>query len=190
MFVRYPYIEAEGKGNMLAKTDNAVEVGMHVFERSGLGRAPFRCVGFSEIVFTYPDGTSKAGGSCDYCGTGIRYACHIKASDGRAFKVGTDCVAKTGDAGLIKSYKNRPEVRAARRAKAAAKDASVCAEWAVLIEAPATVTKLSAMFVPGRPWVPGETVTLLDSMKRLWGMCGASGRARTLKTLKWHTTEK
>jgi hypothetical protein len=43
---------------------------------------------------------------------------------------------------------------------------------------------LPAIMVPGRPWVAGEQVTLLDSLKRLWGMCGASGRAKTLKALK------
>jgi len=171
---------------MTVKTDNASEIGLHVFERAGLGKAPFRCMGFSECVFTFPDGTSKAGGSCDFCGTGIRFVAHIKAADGRRFKVGSDCVAKTGDAGLIKSFKTRPEVRAIARAKAKARDERVCAEWAALISAPATVEKLSAMFVPGRPWVPGETVTLLEDMKRVWSMCGASGRARKLKTLKHH----
>jgi hypothetical protein len=171
---------------MLAKTDNAAEVGMHVFERAGLGRAPFRCVGMSEMVIAHPDGTTQAGGSCDYCSTGIRYACHVKAADGRTFKVGTDCVARTGDAGLIRSYKTLPAVRAANRTKAKAKDTRVCAEWTALIEDPATIAKLSAVMVPGRPWVAGEQVTLLDSMKRLWTMCGATGRARTLKTLKAH----
>ena len=174
---------------MLARTDNAAEVGMHVFTRAGLGKAPFRCVGMTEKVIKYPDGTTQAGGSCAYCGTGIRYACNIRSADGREFVVGSDCVAKTDDAGLIKSYKTLPAVRAANRAKAKAKDDRVSAEWAALIDAPATVEKLSALFVAGRPWVPGEQVTLLESMKRLWGMCGASGRARTLKSLKSHLSQ-
>jgi hypothetical protein len=170
---------------MVTKTDNAAHVGMHVFERAGLGTAPFRCVGYSEIVFqAYPGAPTQAGGSCDYCGTGIRYACHIQGRDGRKFKVGTDCVAKTGDAGLIKSYKNRPEVRAANRAKAAAKDAAVIAAWNALLADPAVVAKLAPLQVQGRPWVPGEMVPYLDRTKQVWGMCGASGRARTLKGLK------
>jgi hypothetical protein len=170
----------------MTKTDNLAEVGMHVFERAGLGKAPFRCVGYSENFITHPDGSTQAAGSCDYCGTGIRHQCQIRSRDGRLFKVGSDCVAKTGDAGLLRSYKTLPAVREANRAKARAKDERVCAEWKSLIEAPATVEKLSARLVPGRPWVPGEQVTLLDSMKRLWGMCGAAGRQRTLKTLKGH----
>lgn len=174
---------------MLARTDNAAEIGMHVFERAGLGRAPFRCIGFSEQVIRHPDGTTQAGGSCDYCSTGIRYTCHIKAADGRTFKVGSDCVAKTGDAGLIRSYKTLPAVRAANRAKAEAKDDRVNAEWHSLIEAPATIEKLSAIMVPGRPWVAGEQINLLESITRLWAMCGASGRARTLKALKHHLSK-
>jgi hypothetical protein len=169
---------------MTARTDNPAEVGVHVFQRAGLGNAPFRCIGFDECVITHPDGTTQAGGSCDYCGTGIRYTCVIRSHDGRTFKVGTDCVAKTYDAGLIRSYKNNPAVRAAKRAKAQAKDDAVIAEWNALFNDPAVVAKLTAVMVPGRPWVPGEQVSLRDEFKRVWGMCGAQGRRSNLKALK------
>ena len=124
--------------------------------------------------------------SAHYCGQGIMLQCRIKSADGRTFKVGGDCVARTDDAGLIKSFKTHPAVREMARAKSQAKDAAVCAEWTAIIDAPTTIAKLSAIMIPGRPWVQGEQVTLLDSMKRLWGMCGAAGRKRTLKTLKGH----
>ena len=163
-------------------TDNPAHVGMHVFERAGLGRAPFRCVGYTEKVFTNPDGTTRAGGSCQYCGTGIRYACSIKSSDGREFVVGSDCVAKTDDAGLIRSYKIHPAVRAARRAKTKDKDNAISAEWNALIAQNADL--LASIQVPGRPWVPGEMITKLDDLRRVWKMCGASGRARHLRALK------
>ncbi len=169
---------------MNGKTDNPAEIGMHIFERAGLGAAPFRCVGFTEIVFTMPDGTTKAGGSCDYCGTGIRDAYWIMGRDGKKFKVGCDCVEKTGDAGLIRGYKNHPEVRAMRRMKTKAKDDRVKAEFAAMMADPAVVAKLSAVFVPGRPWIPGDKVSMFEDVKRVWGMCGASGRARHLKRLK------
>ena len=70
----------------------------HPFEKAGLGIAPFSCTGVSENVFSLPDGTSKAGGCCDYCGTGIRWEFWIKGSiaGARQFRVGCDCVAKTG----------------------------------------------------------------------------------------------
>lgn len=70
----------------------------HPFEKAGLGKAPFSCTHVSENVFALPDGTSKAGGCCDYCGTGIRWEFWIKGSiaGAKQFKVGCDCVAKTG----------------------------------------------------------------------------------------------
>lgn len=68
---------------------------MHPFEKSGLGIAPFRCVGVQENVFVHADGSTKAGGSCHYCGTGIRWEFLIQGQDDRIFKVGCDCVEKT-----------------------------------------------------------------------------------------------
>lgn len=70
----------------------------HPFEKAGLGKAPFSCTGVSENVWDNGDGTTKAGGVCDYCGTGIRWEFWIKGSiaGAKQFKVGCDCVAKTG----------------------------------------------------------------------------------------------
>ena len=70
----------------------------HPFEKAGLGKAPFSCTHVTENVFELGDGTTKAGGCCDYCGTGIRWEFWIKGSvaGARQFKVGCDCVAKTG----------------------------------------------------------------------------------------------
>ena len=68
---------------------------IHPFELAGLGLAPFHLVGFSEKVFCpCPGAPSKAGGTCDYCGTGIRYCCHIRSADRKEFVVGCDCVRK------------------------------------------------------------------------------------------------
>jgi hypothetical protein len=55
---------------------------VHVFEKAGLGKAPFKFVGLENtakgankdgmvVKKTFVDGTrfmTKAGGSCDYCG--------------------------------------------------------------------------------------------------------------------------
>ena len=98
---------------MKQKTDNPAEVGMHVFEKAGLGKAPFKLIGFSECIFKpAPDVPARPGTSCDYCGTGIMTVCHIRGADGKQFKVGCNCVEKTGDAGLIRAYKTLPEYRA------------------------------------------------------------------------------
>jgi hypothetical protein len=70
----------------------------HPFEKAKLGKAPFSCTHVTENVWDNGDGTTKAGGVCDYCGTGIRWEFWIKGSiaGARQFKVGCDCVAKTG----------------------------------------------------------------------------------------------
>lgn len=81
----------------------------HPFEKALLGRAPFRCVRVEEIVHMGPNGHSRAGSSCDFCGTSIRWVFFIHSSDGKEFKVGCDCVAKTHDANL------KNEVAKARR---------------------------------------------------------------------------
>ena len=108
----------------------------HPFEKAGLGKAPFSCTGVSENVFALPDGTSKAGGCCDYCGTGIRWEFWIKGSvaGSKQFKVGCDCVAKTGW-GIEGFEKVRADHTRARRqagvqSRRAARQAQVAAERA------------------------------------------------------------
>lgn len=162
---------------MTVKTDNAAEVGMHIFERANLGKAPFRCVGMSEMSIRHPDGSTQASGSCDYCSTGIRYAYHIRGADGRTFKVGCDCVLKTEEAGLIQSYKNRPEVRAMARAKVQAKNDRVTNEWKALMSDEGNRAKLAAM-----PADYGKTQ--LERLEWIYRNCGAAGRGRWLKVLK------
>lgn len=69
----------------------------HKFTNAGLGNAPFRFTGITENVFKCGDGNVRAGGSCDYCGTCIRYEFHIESFDGIKSKVGCDCIEKLGD---------------------------------------------------------------------------------------------
>jgi len=68
----------------------------HPFEKSGLGYAPFRCVGCRENWFVMPGFGQKPGGTCDYCGTGILYEYVILDKNGKEFVVGCECVRKTG----------------------------------------------------------------------------------------------
>lgn len=65
---------------------------IHVFEAAGLGKAPFRFVAVWKSYTT-----------CDFCGTGILWNCWILSSDGKSFKVGSECVKRSGDAGLIQA---------------------------------------------------------------------------------------
>jgi hypothetical protein len=167
---------------MLTKTDNPAEIGLHVFERAGLGKAPYAVIGAFECKYqACPDAPVQPGGSCDYCGTGIMYAIELRSHDGRIFKVGSDCINKAGDSGLLRAYKNHPLVRAAQRAKTVARDDRVKAQWAAIMADDAAKAKLSAIFVDA---YKGGQETWLAFALRAWGYCGMSGRARYLKTAK------
>jgi len=79
---------------------------LHRFEAAGLGKAPFRFVDFQVCKWqACPGAPVVAGSSCDYCGQAIMLVFQILSADGRRFKVGCDCVAKVGDAGLMNAVK-------------------------------------------------------------------------------------
>jgi hypothetical protein len=98
---------------------------VHVFEQANLGKAPF------EVVDAYEHhehqigdslGVTDMGTSCDYCSTYIRNVFVIESSDGKKFRVGSDCVNKTSDKGLtrvVNEFKSRKrrEKREAEYAK-------------------------------------------------------------------------
>jgi len=83
--------------------DEGETLTIHRFERAGLGLAPFRFKGsVTEKTFQACHGAPIQNGStCDFCGTCIRYEFWVESSDKKTFKVGSDCIHKTGDAGLI-----------------------------------------------------------------------------------------
>lgn len=99
---------------------------VHPFEKAGLGKAPFRFIGMEHRTHrACPGAPLQPGGSCDYCGTGISYFCWIDDAQGKRFKVGSDCVRKTGDQKLkediAQAKRNTPEAIEARDRKRAAK---------------------------------------------------------------------
>lgn len=108
----------------------------HPFEKLGLGKAPFSCTHVTENVFALPDGTTKAGGCCDYCSTGIRWEFWIKGSvaGAKQFKVGCDCVAKTGwgieGFEKVRAQHTRARRQAGVQSRRAARQAQVAAERA------------------------------------------------------------
>lgn len=166
----------------MLKTDNPAHVGLHCFERAGLGKAPFKVVGFHEAKYqAHPDAPVQPGRCCEYCGQSIIYVVEIKGADGRTFGVGSDCMTRAGDAGLIKSYKARPEVRALNRAKAKALDDRKRAEWQALVSDPASRATLAARMTTD--W-KGQPIAWIDYAEGVWPRCGASGRAKWLKAAK------
>jgi hypothetical protein len=170
---------------MSTKTDNAAEVGLHVFEKAGLGKAPFRCIGYEQRTYqACPGAPIQVGGSCDYCGTGIIDTFILRGSDKKTFKVGSDCVMRTGDAGLIKAFKSHPEYRAAQKVKREAKDARVRAEVNALWADPANVAKFEAHMVEFTRGTEKYQKPFAAVMTSAWDFCGAAGRARYWKQAK------
>lgn len=129
----------------------------HPFEKAGLGKAPFSCTHVSENVFVVGDGTTKAGGCCDYCGTGIRWEFWIKGSiaGAKQFKVGCDCVAKTGW-GIDSFLEVRAAHTRARRQEGAAKRRAARQAQVVAERAQRQAERMEA----GQAWREANSVVL------------------------------
>ena len=95
----------------------------HPFEAKGLGHAPYQCVGC--VV-------NENLGGCAYCGAAIKYEFEIIDRDGKGFRVGSECVKRTG-AALKDFTKHRIDLarklRAARDARKAETLSADVAKW-------------------------------------------------------------
>jgi hypothetical protein len=152
---------------------------VHAFERAGLGQAPFTFVGSYESKFqACPGAPIQPGTCCDYCGQGIMYVCQIRSADGKTFKVGCDCVAKTSDKGLTKIIDR--EV-AERRTKAAHKraDAKIAEAVALL---PSVEGALRAQPHP-YTWQADKGATMFDRVTWLLANAGRQGKLAAAKII-------
>lgn len=66
----------------------------HVFTEGGLGKAPFKVIGYKEFST-----------GCAYCGRAIKKVSVILSSDGKQSNIGCECIKKAGDKGLIAGEK-------------------------------------------------------------------------------------
>jgi hypothetical protein len=105
---------------------------VHCFEKSNLGKAPFRCVAvhsipspslaehnptaYNNALAALPRGLGL--GSCHYCGMAIMHNYEIVSADHKHFVVGSECVNRTGDVGLIKQVR-RERLKMAQEKRAA-----------------------------------------------------------------------
>jgi hypothetical protein len=176
---------------MTTKTDNQNEVGTHVFERSGCGRAPFRFVGCFEDRGPKNLGNGFMVGSpgqpmgvCAHCGTGIAICCTIRDADGKHFVVGSTCVEKTGDDGLIRSFKRSPDKRRMDRLRREMLDARKTDEIDSILEDHADLFKSLPHPRGFTDRSTGLPMTFMDFCEWMRANCGASGRHRFLKQLK------
>jgi hypothetical protein len=173
---------------MAIRSDNPAEVGLHVFEASNLGKAPFRVVGFEHKVGPIDLGNGhqvgapgQPMGTCDYCGNGIADCFRIKSSDGETFVVGSTCVERTDDRNLIQAYKNNSDYRAKKRAVRHAREAKKIAELPVLIELHRTA--MGSVPHP-RKDKAADGFTMLDWAEWMFENAGNSGKCKMHSALK------
>lgn len=167
-----------------------MEATIHRFELAGLGKAPFRFEGVRKNVFTIsgPGGYSKPGGSCDFCGTGIMFEFWCRSADGKKFKVGCDCIAKVGDAGLKRLIepelaKMRAEANNARKGREAERVADALALMYGELRESLAALPHSRGFKDRKTGAP---LTLFDEFEWMMRNAGHSGRLKTAKRIEAH----
>lgn len=140
---------------------------MHPFEKAGLGTAPFRCVGVFKNVYCAGAGAPiQPGGSCDFCGTGIMYEYKILGSDGRAFKVGCDCVRRTGGESHVAGVRNE-RLKLAREQRSLKREARQT-EWKAQREVRriAELETRRAAFIAAEPALAASLEALPDTASK------------------------
>jgi hypothetical protein len=161
-------------GMEIAMTATKTDTKTHVFERAGLGLAPYKFIGYSREIFQAvpgdPNCPIQPGSSCDYCGQGIMDVFRLRSRDGRTFKVGCDCINKAGDKGLKREI--APAVREQQHKR---DDARIAAAKALLTDD--VKAALSAQPHPYK-FMADRGATLLDMVT--WNMDHA-GRAGKIK---------
>lgn len=123
---------------------------VHVFEQAGLGKAPFAYVDYFQGKAYADEFTgSQDCTTCAYCYTSISACFRIKSSDGKEFIVGSTCVTKTGDKGLINLVKRAISKQKAQEFQAKWKELKV----KILARDPEIVKVLDAQPHPYYPSV-------------------------------------
>jgi hypothetical protein len=105
---------------------------VHTFEAAGLGKGPFR---LSHVT--------SDGGNCQYCNTAIVFRFYIQGQDSRTFFVGSDCVMKTGDVGLMRIVDR--EVKARTAALKKARDAEKLNDLRLFLSNPVSIAALTKL---------------------------------------------
>ena len=158
---------------------------IHAFERAGLGTAPYQFLGVEKISFqAAPDAPSQPGGSCDFCGTGIHFHYRLRSADGRTFKVGSDCILKSGDAGLRRVVADQE--RHARQDKARVKTAAqIVYISAAVVRFHEHLDIFQSLPHPRafKDFATGAPLTLADYVRWMIANAGHAGRYATAKMI-------
>ena len=117
--------------------NTAVQSTVHVFQAAGLGVGPFR---LSHVT--------AESGKCQFCNTSIVWRFHLNGVDGSTFYVGSDCVMKSGDAGLMRTVEAEVKRRQAEARKV--KENQKLELLQAKFQEPETVARLKAEKHPNR----------------------------------------
>ncbi len=165
------------------------ETKVHVFEKAGLGKAPFQLVGIERKVGPIQIGPNdfvgapgQPMGSCDFCGNGIAECCVIQDSQGKKFIVGNVCVGKTGDYFLI--YKTRQAVRDLRNELRHKREEKRILEAKEMMKNPEIWDLLSADPHPSAHLDWAKRLTLWDWVEWMMSHAGNSGMIRAAKVIE------
>lgn len=142
---------------------------VHVFEAAGLGKGPFKLAH-----------VTAEGGHCQFCATAIVFRFYIKGQDSREFFVGSDCVMKTGDVGLMRVVEAEVKKRQAElRHK---RDAEKMAAIKDRLADPTVIAELSAQPHPYDYYAKqGKTrKDYIDYVMRFGGKTAKLALAKTL----------
>ena len=169
---------------------------VHKFEIAKLGKAPFRVIG-SHIdvgpkvwvengVRVECGAEGQPMGSCDYCGTGIKFCFTIQGAEGRKFVVGSSCVEKTNDKGSRVYTDVERQMRKYKREIRHANEAKKIAELKELLADSVIQDMLRALPHPNKYYATELKQTLLDYAN--WTMdnvhCGTTAKLKTLRHVK------
>lgn len=163
----------------------------HVFEAAGLGLAPFRYVGcyedrgphrFEQHGVTIEVGApGQPMGTCAYCGQGIAICCSIESADGRRFTVGSECVAKTGDAGLRKV---QTDAAALRKTSQREREETRISAALLLLEAPSVATAVLCSQPSTIAYRAAQGDTRWDQLHWLMLNAGHAGKLRATRAVE------
>lgn len=163
---------------------------VHCFEKAGLGLAPFKLIGIQTTadiaelnahraahgqMFT----TNHCGGTCDYCGMAISDVYKIRSADGKEFKVGCDCVLKTGEKGIVDLVKKASaEIATAKRHTR--EKAKIDAAAKLIAD---NADALAAMPHPAK-WAADNGQTALDYAEWMFANSGNAGKIKCGQVVK------
>jgi hypothetical protein len=157
----------------------------HKLERAGLGKPPYRCVGVTQEKWqAAPGAPVQTGTCCDYCGQGIIDTYWVVSSDGKRFKLGSDCIAKVSQK---KDRQGDPLYRAVlkhRREKTHTRNAVKIERAKQLLSDPAMCVALSALPHPLK-WRADQGATLLEWAEWMMQNSGDSGKLTVALRLEY-----